>query len=296
MLIAHEVVTKQGTVKYNNISDKLREELTKKIESFGKVARYKFNISHPNPDKTLHSGKAVVWPAIYTLKPTVFTIVDPYDKNQRKTIALYNGLDNDGKPRFKKIKVNAIAEGNYSLDLSDPDNQQIACVLELHPRLVDGQFRDKSKMQMITRIDEKKLATDKRTERSERKKALDKAQAMSDKEVVEFADAMLWDSAEDLGVLRDRIEEMAETTPKIFNDLFEGKSVEYRAVIKKALDRQAIGFNPAEWKFIWSSNQETLMVLQQVDGLNEVEQLAEALMTGGEKADKIYTRIKSSLK
>jgi hypothetical protein len=295
MLLAQEVITKQGTIKYNNISDKLRLELEKKIESFGKIARYKFNISHPNPDKTLHSGKKEVWPAIYTLKPTVFTIIDPYDK-QRKNIALYNGLDNDGKLRFKKIKVNAVAEGNYALDLTDPDNQQIACVLELHPRLVDGQFKDKNKMQMIVRIDEKKLAGEKRTERSERVKALNKAQSMSEKEIVQFADAMLWDSADEPSILRDRIEEMAETTPSAFNKLFDGKSVEYRATIKKALDKQVIGFNPAEWKFIWSANQETLTVLQPIDGLNEVEQLAEFLMTGGEKGDKTYTTLKSLLK
>lgn len=295
MLLAQEVITKQGTTKYNNISEKLREELRKKIEGFGKVARYKFNISHPNPDKTLHSGKAVVWPAIYTLKPTVFTIVDPYD-NQKKTIALYNGLDNDGRPRFKKIKVSAVAEGNYALDLSDPDNQEIACFLELHPRLVDGRFKDKNKAQMIVRIDEKKLATEKTAERSERLKALTAAQSMSEKEVVEFADAMQWDSTEDVGVLKNRIEEMAEATPKIFNGLQEGKQVEYRAVIKRALDRNIIGFNPAEWKFIWSNNQDTLTVLQQVDGKSEVEQLAEFIMTGGEKGDKIYTRLKSLLK
>jgi hypothetical protein len=295
MLLAQEVITKQGTVKYNNISDKLREELKKKIEGFGKTVRYKLNVSHPNPDKTLHSGKAVVWPAIYTLKPTVFTIVDPYDK-QRKTIALYNGLDNDGRPRFKKIKVAAVAEGNYALDLSDPDNQEIACFLELHPRLVDGQFKDKNKAQMIVRIDEKKLATEKKTERSERLKALTSAQAMSDKEVVEFADAMQWDSAEDIDVLKNRIEEMAEATPKIFNDLQDGKQVEYRAVIKRALDKNIIGFNPAEWKFIWSNNQDTLTVLQQIDGKSEIEQLAEFIMRNGEKGDKIYTRLKSLLK
>lgn len=295
MLLAQEVVTKQGTVKYNNISDKLRAELKTTIEGFGKTAKYKFKISHPNPDKTLHSGKKEVWPAIYTLKPTVFTIVDPYD-NQRKTIALYDGLDADNRPKFKKIRVTSAAEGNYALDMTNPDHQEIACVLELHPRLVDGKFKDKNKMQMIVRIDEKKLAGEKRTERSERVKALNKAQEMSEKQIVEFADAMLWDSAEDISILKDRIEEMAETTPKIFNDLMEGKSVEYRAIIKKALDKQVIGFNPAEWKFIWSASQETLTVLQQIDGTNEVEQLAEFLMTGGDKADKIYTRIKSSLK
>lgn len=295
MLLAQEVITKQGTIKYNNISDKLREELKKKIESFGATARYKFNISHPNPDKTLHSGKTVVWPAIYTLKPTVFTIVDPHD-NQRKNIALYNGLDNEGRPRFKKIKVNAVAEGNYSLDLTDPDNQEIACVLELHPRLVGGQFKDKNRMQMIVRIDEKKLAEEKRTERSERSKAINKAQEMSDKQVVEFADAMVWESGVEPSILRDRIEEMAEATPKIFNDLMEGKSVEYRAVVKRALDNKVIAFDPAEWKFIWTASQDTLTVLQQADGKNEVEQLAEFLMTGGDKADKTYTRIKSLLK
>jgi hypothetical protein len=72
--------------------------------------------------------------------------------------------------------------------------------------------------------------------------------------------------------------------------------VEYQATVKQAMDKEVIGFDPAEWKFIWSANQQTLAVLQQVDGKNEVEQLADYLMTGGDKADTAYKKIKGLLK
>ncbi len=292
MLLEQKITTKEGVEVYNNLSKKLRDTLDERINSFGKTVRYKFKISSPNPDKTMHSGKAVVWPSIYTLKPAVFTITD--DK-ERKTIALPLGKDEAGRTRFKKIRIIAAAEGNYALDLENADDREIAYFLELHPKMEGGMFADKDKVFVFSRIDEKKLATEKKTERSERVKALTTAQAMSDADVKEFADAMTWDSGQDIDILKNSIEEMAEATPQTFNTLMSGKSVEYRAVVKRALDKNVIGFDPAEWKFIWSSNQQTLTVLSPSEK-GEVEQLAEFLMNGGDNAKKAYTTIKSLLK
>src|SRR5690242_12881790 len=61
----------QQVAHFNDLSPKLRETLENKVRGFGKQVRYKFDISHQNPDPTFHNGK-ILYPNIYTLDPTVW--------------------------------------------------------------------------------------------------------------------------------------------------------------------------------------------------------------------------------
>ena len=115
-------------------------------------------------------------------------------------------------------------------------------------------------------------------------------------QVKDFSDAMMWDSTEDLSLLRNRVEELAETNPEFFNDLVSGEMVKYQAAVKQALDRQIISFDPAEWKFIWTSNQQPIAILNEVSGKNYVEQMAEWLQVNAEKGKQVYDKLKSLLK
>ena len=91
---------------YNDLSPKLRLELEKKVESFGRVVRYKFDIAKPNPDPSRYNGDTI-YPNIYTLDPTRFALQDPYedrdDKAKTKTIALIdeNAINAEGLPESK---------------------------------------------------------------------------------------------------------------------------------------------------------------------------------------------------
>lgn len=287
----------QKTAHFNDLSPKLRKELEKKIEGFGKQVRYKFDISNPNPDPTFHNGK-IIWPHLYTLDPTVFNINDPYEDRENhqrsKRIALIDGLDEKGVPnKFKKVRIYDRQRGVLTLQLDNPEDEAMAMLLELHPKLTGGMFVDKTKRQIITRIDEAAAATIDRAARSARSKARAAAEALSDKGVIDFADAMLWDSAQDPIVLRNMIEELAETTPEFFNDLVDGKSVEYQAAVKQALNKGIIAFDPAEYKFTWTGNRQTIHIMNNVSGKNEIQQMASWLESGGEKADTVYKKIKS---
>lgn len=292
----------QQVAHYNDLSPKLRDELTEKIKSFGKNVRYKFNISNPNPDPEKYGGIEIIWPNVYTLDPTVFNINDPYEKRENKQrsklIALVDGIDEKGLPnKFKKIRIEARFKGILSLDVEDNDDHfNYAMFLELHPKLVGGMFADKTKHQIITRIDERELAKDQRSIRTAKLKALNIAEQMSDKQVVEFADAMIWDSTEDIFLLRNKIEELAENTPEFFNDLVNSKNVEYQSVIQQALNKKIISFDPAEYKFTWTTNSQTIAILQPVGEKNHVEKMSEWMQTGGQKAEEFYKKLKSLLK
>lgn len=287
----------QQTAHYNDLSPDLRKKLEEKIQSFGKQVRYKFDISNPNPDPTFHNGK-IIWPHLYTLDPAVFNINDPYEKREgkqrSKRIALIDQVDDKGVPnKFKKVRIYDRQRGELVLQLENPEDEAMAMLLELHPKLNGGMFMDKTKRQVITRVDEQAAATIERAARSARSKARAAAEALTDKGVIDFADAMLWDSAQELIVLRNQIEELAETNPEFFNDLVSGKQVEYQSAVKQALNKNIIAFDPAEYKFTWTGNRQTIHMMNNVSGKNEVEQMAEWLQSGGEKADSIYKKIKS---
>lgn len=285
---------------YNALSAKLRDEVSEKLRNYGKRVRYKFSLGRPNPDPMKYNGD-IVFPNSYTLDPCVFDIIDEYEekgKPRSKKIALIDGVDDKGIPnKFKKVKVLSLQRGILDLDLTEgTDDWYKAMYLELHPKLDGGKFQDKNRIAIFSRIDEIKSANDAKRERSARLKALSAAQDMTNKQVVNFADAMLWDSTEDIIILRNKVEELADTNPEFFNDLVAGKSLEYKATIKQAKDRNIIEFDPAEYKFIWSGNRQTITVLSPSGSKNEVEKFAEFLQTGGDKTEVIYKKIKELLK
>lgn len=285
---------------YNDLSQKLREELTERIKSFGKTVRYKFDISKPNPDPAKYNGDTI-WPNLYTLDPTRFSINDPYEKREGKSksklIALISEVDEKGVPnRFYKIRVHGRSKGIYRLDLSNEQDLNFAMFLELHPKLSGGMFSDKTKNQVISRIDEVSAANEERRIRSARKLAMDIAEKMTKKEVEDFADAMLWDKGESELVLRNKVEEMAETTPELFNDLINDKKLEYQSNIKKGIDNGLLLHNPSEGKLMWASTQQVICVLGIGNGdRHDIERFAEWFITSGDKADEAFKKIKSLL-
>jgi hypothetical protein len=285
---------------YNDLSPQLRKELTDKIKGFGKKVRYKFNISHDNPDPQKYNGPTV-WPFMYVLDPCTFRINDTNEERENvskaKEIGLIDKLDKDGKPeKFYKIKVWGRHQGILAFDLEEPGDFDMVMYLELHPKLKGGKFAAKDKQQLVERIDERKEAQTQREQRSAKTKALRVAEEMSEEQIKKFADAMLWDSTEDPELLKNKVEALAESNPEFFNDLVAGKNIEYQATVKRALDTGSIAFDPAEYKYIYSSNQQTIVVLQPIGTKNHVEKMAEWLMTGGQKSDEVFKRIKALAK
>ena len=288
---------------YNDLSPKLRLELEKKVESFGRVVRYKFDIAKPNPDPSRYNGDTV-YPNIYTLDPTRFTLQDPYedreDKTKTKTIALIdeNAISADGLPeKFVKVRVNGANKSVLTLNIEDNrEDFYMAMFLELHPKNKSGKFARKDVHQVFSRIDENAAAREARTERSERLKALNAAQSMSDSELIDFADAMQWDSSEHIEVLRNKAEELADTNPVYFNDLVSSKAVEYQALIKQAMNKDLISFNYGEYKFVWSGNQQTITTLSPTGTQTEIQKLSEWMQTNGNKGDDFYKKLKSLVK
>lgn len=283
---------------YNDLSKSLQEKLEARLESFGKVVRYRFDIERENPDKTFHDGKTI-FPNVYTLDPTIFKITDKDDKGKNKTVNValikeykYNA-QNQLEFVYKKVRVNGSQRGMLRLDLENDEDRETCMYLELHPKLAGGLFADKDKTPVLKRVDENAEATEKISERSIRRKAMAIAEDMKEKQLVDFADAMSWDSSQSPMVIKNMVEELAEAEPKFFADLVEGKEVEYRSVIRQAMNKGVIAFDPADYKYIWVGNGMTITVLSPVGDKSEVEKFSQWLQTGGEKTQEIFKKIKS---
>lgn len=283
---------------YNDLSAKLRSELTEKVKSYGKTVRVKFDVAKPNPDPEKYNG-ALIYPGLYVLDPITFRITDPYeerpDVSRAKEIGLINKIDKEGRPEsFFRIRVYARHKGVLTFKPEENiDDFEYLMYILLHPKLKGGKFAPKEGHFVIEIIDEKRQAKVEREQRTAKKKASDVAYAMKDEEIVQFADAMLWDSTEEMDLLRNKVEAEAEMNPEIFNDLVSGKNLEYQALVKRALDKQVWAFDPAQYKFIWSANQQTITVLQPVGDKNEVQKMAEWLQVGGKQADEVYKKTKT---
>lgn len=284
---------------FNDLSEGLREKLDKRISEFGKTVRYKFNIGRDNPDPEKKNGK-ILYPFQYTLDPSVFDINDTDEKDKskskRKKIGIIKSVDEKGLPTaFIKIKLKEGQRGVLELRTTDLDELEMIALLELHPKQKGGLFANDNFYQLFERVDEKQYNKEKREERSVKLKAQQLAMKMSEKEVRQFADAMLWESTEELEILRGLVEDLAENSPSLFNDLVEGKAVEYQAAIKQAMDKKIISFDPAEYKFIWCANQQPLAILTQSEDKNEVQKLSEWMqVNGGESFNKLKSLLAKS--
>lgn len=288
---------------FNDLSPEMRDKLVEKVKSFGKVVRYRFDIAKPNPDKEKFNGSEI-YPQTYTLDPAVFDMVDPNDKrpgvSRSKKIALVDGTDEKGIPnRFLKIRVHGRDKGVFTIPLEDENGVEIidgvskAMFLELHPKHDGGVNHTSSQHKLFKRIDEEAYATQQRTERSLKLKALNVISDMSEKDVKDFCDAMGWDSTRGEIELRNDMENLAEADAKFFNDLIEKGSVEYRAAFKQALNKSVVSYDPVTQNVTWFGSQEVIVKLTIPADKTEIEAMGDWLQTGGARASEIYKKMKS---
>lgn len=286
---------------WNDLSPKLIEKLENQINSFGKSVRFKFDISNPDPDPEKRASGAILYPFSYTLDPVTFQINDKYedrpDKQKMKKVGMaMNPETEDGREivrQFKRVRISEKEKGIKRFMLDNVEDREMVMYLLLHPKLSGGEFLDKTKRQIITRIDEVSAAKTAMAERSARSKAREIAESMTAIEMETFANAMLWEDVDDEVILKNKIEELAETSPVFFNDLVASKDLEYQALVKSAIDKGIIQYDPAERKFAYASNKQVIAIVPESLDKNEVVLLSELLQAGGTKMEEVYKKLKA---
>lgn len=282
-------------VVYNNLSPQLREELEKKLKESGRYIKYKFSIARKNPDEERKTGGEYLYPLRWSLTPVVFIITDPYDKI-RKRIGIIKQLKEHGAPSdgFHRIVLDEQFRGVLTLDLENHEDQDKFMYLEMHPKYEGGIFRDQNEVSVFKRIDDVKEAKKSLTAREERANAMFVATQMTARQIADFACAMGWDEHEDISILRDRVTENAEKDPSWFRSFIDDKSIEYRAVVKRAMDSKIIAFQPVESKMIWVSNGQTIAILERCEGNKVLDRMSDWVITS-KNGQEVYNKLKAML-
>lgn len=280
---------------YNNLSPQLRETLDKAASEGGRFRKYKFAIAKRNPDGELKTGGAYLYPLRWALTPVTFSITDPHDKI-RKRIALVKRLKEFGAPDdgFRRVVLDEQFKGVLTIDMENMEDQDMYMYLELHPKLEGGAFRDQNEIAIFKRIDDVKEAKTSLTARENRANAMFVASQMSVKEIKDFACAMAWDEHEDISIIRDKVMGLAENDPQWFKDFIDNKSIEYRAVIKRAMDNNIITWHPVENKFAWSSNNQTIAILERCEDGKVLERMSDWIITS-KNGQEVYIKLKGLL-
>jgi hypothetical protein len=280
---------------YNNLSPKLREQLEKKAKEAGRYVKYKFAIARKNPDTEMKTGGEYLYPLRWSLTPVTYNITDPHD-GHRKRIGIVDKLKEYGAPSdsFKRVYLDEPFRGVLTLDLEHMPDQDTFMYLEMHPKLENGMFHDKHEMAVFKRIDVVKEAKTELTAMEHQANAMFAASQMSANEIKDFACAMGWDESEDISILRNNIMKLAQGDPQWYKDFINNKSIEYRAVIKRAMDNNIIAWQPVENKFVWSSNNQTIAVLERCEDGKMLERMSDWIMTS-KNGQEVYTKLKGLL-
>lgn len=280
---------------YNNISAQLREKLEKKAKESGRYVKYKFAIAKRNPDGEMKTGGEYLYPLRWSLTPVSYSITDPFD-NLRKRIGIIKNLKEYGHPsdNFARVQLDEQFAGILTLDLENQEDQDKFMYLEMHPKLEGGEFRDKNEMAVFRRIDDVKEAKASLTARENRATAMFVATQMTASEIADFACAMGWDEHEDINILRDKVVERADKDPEWFRKFIDDKSIEYRALIKRAMNNNIISWQPVENKFVWTSNNQTIAILDRCEDGKVLERMSDWLSTSKNGQD-VLSKIKAFL-
>ena len=280
---------------YNNLSTQLRERLTKKATESGRYVKYKFAIAKRNPDQEMKTGGEYLYPLRWALTPVTYHITDPYD-GIRKKIGIVDRLKEFGAPDdgFRRVILAEQFKGILTLDLENMADQDVFMFLEMHPKLEGGDFRDTNEMAIFKRIDDIKEAKTSLSARENRANAMFVASQMSVNEIKDFACAMGWDEHLDNSILRDKVMELADKDPLWFKEFIDNKSIEYRAVIKRAMDNHVIAWQPVENKFVWSSNNQTIAILDRCEDGKVLERMSDWIVTS-KNGQEVYTKLKGIL-
>jgi hypothetical protein len=280
---------------YNNISTQLREKYEKKAKDSGRYVKYKFAIAKRNPDGEFKTGGEYLYPLRWSLTPVSYSITDPFD-SLRKRIGIIRHLREFGHPsdNFARVQLDEQFAGILTLDLENQEDQDKFMYLEMHPKLEGGEFRDKNEMALFRRIDEIKEAKLALTAKENRANAMFVASQMSHKEIQDFACAMGWDEHQDINIIRDNVMDLADKDPEWFRNFIDNKSIEYRAVIKRAMDNKIISWHPVENKFVWASNNQTIAILDRCEDNKVLERMSDWLSTS-KNGQEVLIKIKGLL-
>jgi len=269
---------------YNQLSDKLVKSTMLKP---GKSVTYRLtNIQKSSLDPT-----RLAIPAAKNV-PATDTIFDE-EKGEYVDIAAVRAVDGQGNHTFHEIFFYSNMAGHMILQGGRAVDQEIHSYLSLCDYNASKPNRDTSKEAIFELVDEEAKAEKESRTRNIRREALNAAADMSAEDVKTYAAAMGKDDTKAVSVLRNELEEMADTNPQDFLNLINNKQAVVTATVNRAIKKGVILFNQEQSRFEWP-NKEVILVVART-GSDAIDEFV-SFCTSSVKGEKVFQTIQSKTK
>lgn len=273
------------TKMFNNVSEALlKETLLKK----GEQVVYKVVGIQPDP---MNPGKWSI-PAAKNVPPT--DQIWDEEKQEYIDIAAVKTFDAEGNHTYHDIFFYGTQGGHLILRGGSATDQEIHSFLSLCNYNGSNPKRDTSKEIYFELVDEKAKSESERKVRNLKREALNASADLSPEEVRTYTAARGQDDSRPLEVLRNELENLADTDPKTFLDLIENKQAIMKAVLNRAIKKGVIVFDEQQSKFSWP-NGEVITIVARSTGSDAVEDLI-AFCVSNAKGEKVYQTIQQKSK
>ena len=229
---------------WNNISKEALPPRLKKDE----VAVYRLLGIKGDPNKP----ESFRCPAAVNV-PTRDRVIDP-KTDEFVDIAFIQSVGIGDAVKFGTIWFRKDSGGIISLTGSSIKNSEMYEYLELSNYNASNPNRSDDVIPIFERLNPRKDAEDKRKTRGTRRQALNIASDMKAQDIRDFCSMMGWDDTRDLIVLRDAVEDYADSNPSEFISKSKNKQNSVAALINRCAAANIITFNTKtnSWKWVGS--------------------------------------------
>lgn len=283
---------------FNNISKELKPKPLKR----GEVAQYRLLTGRLDPGRLDENGKPTMQYGKAIQIPTRDNIYDPY-KQEFVDIGVVDEFKNNEVLTVKTFM--ATAGGDFIFDgvitLSGDSNADVEFYefFEITNLNKSFEHRDPSITPMIERIDLGKDDEKKIKVVSVLADALVKATTMNLSDMRDFAAQMNWNEIAEANTIKAQVLDFAEKNPQKFLDLIGDAQSGTRSLIKQAITKGIINYDSAQHRIVWGKTDQTIAILDRIDGKNHVEIFADWLIhakNGSSVKTKIEQQVRGTRK
>ncbi|MGH7239713.1 MAG: hypothetical protein ACREHG_06560 [Candidatus Saccharimonadales bacterium] len=201
-------------------------------------------------------------PLITLIRPKQ-RVVDPTCRTKDKIVTIAHVVEEnvEGEAKLEHPKFTHSERGYRILFGDNPKDVDEYQFLKMCNENVSNEYRNKNIAPVFEEVVPKVIAEKNRTTRNLRFEAMEIAKKMKESEVREFAASMSWEQNDEVGILRDHCEDMAENTPEEFLARLKDGSREIRAAIKEAFDAEIIFYDISKKRFAFKADNSTIFAV-----------------------------------
>lgn len=214
-------------------------------------------------------------------------------KEEYVDIANIKSVGVGGKMKCHSVWFQKEYNGVLVFDGSRRDDAEIYEYLELCNYNASNRNRSQDVKPIFERVNPTEQAEKKRKTRSTRRQALNVAAEMNAADVRDFAATMGWDDKQDLVVLRDLIEDYADTNPTEFIKKSKNKQNSLSALINRAKKSGVLKFDNRANGWKWADTNEVICNVAR--GTDKVESLV-VHITESSNGSEIIKTLQKALK